>query len=362
VAAEEQVEAAPTYGRRDLVVVGASAGGVEALVTLVAGLPADFAGTVLITLHIPARGHSALAQILDRSGPLPVGQAVEGEVLKPGRVLVAPPDHHLIVYDGRVTLSKGPQENGHRPAVDVLFRSAAAARGARVIAVVLSGALDDGAAGMVAVKLRGGVGICQDPGDALQPGMPRAASNAAEVDHILPVAQMPKLLSRLVADSVAVTDPASDLMEMEVAMANLDAEAMQQPERPGTPAGISCPDCNGSLFELHEGGLTRLRCRVGHAWSPESLVAQQSAGYETALWTALRTLEEKAALTLKLGNQALQRGHRITGERFRMEAAEAHRSAELLRELIGGFARPELLPDWTQPAAPPTPIAPETTG
>jgi len=362
VAAEEQAQPAPAYGRRDLVVVGASAGGVEALVALVAGLPADFLGTVLVALHIPARGHSALAQILDRSGPLSARQAVEGEVLEPGRVVVAPPDHHLIVYDGRVTLSKGPQENGHRPAVDVLFRSAAAARGARVIAVVLSGALDDGAAGMVAVKLCGGVGICQDPRDALHPGMPRAAAQAADVDHVLPVDQMPELLTRLVADQVAATDPAPDLMQMEVAMANLDPDAMQRPERPGTPAGLSCPDCNGAMFELHEGGLTRLRCRVGHAWSPESLVAQQSAAYETALWTALRTLEEKAALTLKLGNQAHQRGHRITAERFRMEAAEAHRSAELLRELIGGYARPDLLPEWPPAAPPRTPTSSEGTG
>jgi two-component system, chemotaxis family, protein-glutamate methylesterase/glutaminase len=362
VAAEEQAHPAPSYGRRDLVVVGASAGGVEALVTLVGGLPADFLGTVLVTLHMPARGHSALAQILDRSGPLSVGQAVEGEVLEAGRVLVAPPDRHLIVYDGRVTLSRGPHENGHRPAVDVLFRSAAAARGARVIAVVLSGALDDGAAGMVAVKLRGGIGVCQDPGDALHAGMPRAAAQAAEVDHVLPVAQMPALLARLVSDEVAGADPASNLMQMEVAMASLDADGMHQPERPGAPAGISCPDCNGSLFELHEGGLTRLRCRVGHAWSPESLVAQQSAAYETALWTALRTLEEKAALTLKLGNQALQRGHRITGERFRTEAAEAHRSAELLRELIGGFGQSDSVVDWTPAAAPPTASAPEVTG
>jgi two-component system chemotaxis response regulator CheB len=361
VAVEQQADSASEHGPRDLIVVGASAGGVEALVTLVSGLPADLRAAVLIALHIPARGHSALAQILDRSGPLRVSQAVEGDALEQGRVLVAPPDRHLIVYDGRVTLSRGPQENGHRPAVDVLFRSAAAARGARLVAVVLSGALDDGAAGMVAVKLRGGIGICQDPGDALHPGMPRSAAQAAEVDHVLPVAQIPALLTKLVSEQVVSGDPAPNLMRMEVAMAGLDADAMQQPDRPGVPAGLSCPDCNGSLFELREGGLTRLRCRVGHAWSPESLVAQQSAAYETALWTALRTLEEKAALTLNLAEHAFDRGHRITGERFRQEAAEAHRSAELLRELIEGSALPATNRNWSRPG--PTPAAsPESGG
>ncbi len=258
--------------KRDVVVVGASAGGVEALKELVAGLPHDFPASVLVVLHVPANGGSALPTILDRHGPLPAKHAEDGDRLEPGRILVAPPDRHLIVYDGRVTLSRGPRENGHRPAVDVLFRSAAKAMGARVIGVVLSGALDDGAAGLVAVGLRGGLGVVQDPDEALLVSMPRSAIEAADPEYVVRVREIPKVLASAVDQDVAdVHQPASELMEMEAAMADLDLDALNANGRPGEPAGLSCPDCNGSLFEIHEGGLARFRCRVGHAWSPGGL-------------------------------------------------------------------------------------------
>ncbi|KAE8765299.1 chemotaxis protein CheB [Georgenia thermotolerans] len=320
---------------RDVVVVGASAGGVEALRMLVGGLPADFPGTLLVVLHIPAIGGSALPTILARTGPLPVRHAREGDRLEPGHILVAPPDQHLIVYDGAVTLSRGPKENGHRPAVDVLFRSAAKVLGPRVVSVVLSGALDDGAAGTVAVKLRGGLAVCQDPADALHASMPASAMQAAEVDHVVPAAQLAGLLTRLVTEEVP-DDPGavSALMEIEAAMANLDEEALNAAERPGRPAGYSCPDCHGTLFEITEGGLVRFRCRVGHAWSLASLVAQQSSSVEGALWLALRTLEEKAALTRRLGRRAAEKGHQLAGEAFDREATEVLAAATTLRDLI----------------------------
>jgi len=325
---------------RDVVVVGASAGGVEPLRELAAPLPVDFPAAVLIVLHLPTSGTSALPQILDRAGPLPAKQAEDGDVLRPGRILVAAPDRHLIVYDGRVTLSNGPRENGHRPAVDVLFRTAARVLGNRVIGVILSGALDDGTAGMVAVQLRGGVGVVQSPEEALHPSMPRSAMTLAKVKHVLPAAKIGDLLVELVNEEVPDSPgDSSELTAMESAMADLDPDAINTAERPGKPAGLSCPDCNGTLFEIEEGGLVRYRCRVGHAWSPESLVAQQAASLEGALWMALRSLEEKAALTGDLARRAQAAGHRLSGQTFDEASRETYQAAALVRDLIDKIAR-----------------------
>lgn len=327
--------------RRDVVVVGASAGGVEALADLVRALPADFAGCLLIVLHVPANATSALPEILRRVGVLPVRHATAGDLLEPGVVFVAPPDQHLVVYDDAVTLSRGPTENGHRPAVDVLFRTAATVLGSRVTGVVLSGSLDDGAAGLVAVKLRGGTALVQDPDEALHPGMPRAAMRVAHVDEVLPVKEIAHRLTAIVREEAPAPPPVSELMQMEAAMANLDPAAMHDADRPGRPSGWSCPDCQGTLFEIHEGGLTRFRCRVGHAWSAAGLVAQQSASMDSALWMALRALEEKAALTGQLGLRAEERGHRLTAEQFAQQTEEARRAATLVRDLISRISSAE---------------------
>lgn len=320
--------------RRDLVVVGASAGGVEALRSLVALLPLDFPAAVLVVLHIPSTGTSALPAILGRAGPLPARHARDGDSLEAGQILIAPPDRHLIVYDGAVALSRGPQENGHRPAIDVLFRSAARARGARVVGVVLSGALDDGAAGSVAIVSRGGACVVQDFDEALHDSMPRAAHAAVPAGKVAPIAEIPTLLAALLDQTVEHDPPPSELMKQEAAMADLDPVVVHDHERPGTPSGFACPDCHGALFEIVEGSLTRYRCRVGHAWSPESLVARQTVDLESALWMALRSLEEKATLSRTLGSNALDRGHGLTAERFDESADEALKAAELLRDLI----------------------------
>jgi two-component system chemotaxis response regulator CheB len=323
---------------RDLIVVGASAGGVEALRGLVGGLSPSFPACILVVLHVPATAPSALPAILDRAGPLPVRHASEGDHLEPGRILVAPPDHHVLVYDGALTLSHGPQENGHRPAIDVLFRSAARARGSRVVGVVLSGALDDGAAGMVAISRRGGACVVQDFGEALHDSMPRAAAAAVPEAVTSTVEKMPDLLTELLDDvPVEASDP-SALMEVETAMADLDPEALHKPARPGKPSGFACPDCHGVRFEIEEGPLVRFRCRVGHAWSAESLTARQTSDLESALWMGLRSLEEKAALSRQLGVRALERGHDLTSSRFQSDAEEAVHAAELLRDLIARIA------------------------
>jgi len=338
-----------TAGTPPVFVVGASAGGVEALRDLAAALPADFAGCVLVVLHVPATATSVLPAILDRAGPLPARHAAEGLPLRAGEILVAPPGHHLIVADGGVTLSRGPQENGHRPSVDVLFRSAARAQGANVTGVVLSGSLDDGAAGMITVKSRGGTGLVQAFDEALYDGMPRAAAASAPVDAILTVKEIAERLVEIAADpphpaaspAPAATPPLTD---METSMADLEPGAMHDHDRPGEPSGFACPDCHGALFEIAEGGLVRYRCRVGHAWSPESLVAQQTVSLESALWMALRSLEEKAALTRQLAQRAVDDGRKLSAGRFREGELDTLRAAELVRALIDDIG------DAVQPA------------
>ena len=321
--------------RRDLVVVGASAGGVEALRGLLGGLPPDFPAAMLVVLHMPSTGRSALPEILDRSCPLPVHRAVDGAPLQPGTVTVAVPDHHLMVVGDRLLLSRGPRENGHRPAVDVLFRTAARAAGPRAVAVVLSGALDDGTAGMIAVRQRGGVGVAQEPEDAIYASMPTHAIEVASADHVAPVAKMGSLLVELVTEEIVAAAPAvSGLMDKEAAMAEFDAAALSDDDRPGTPSGFGCPSCHGALFTITEGGMERYRCRVGHAWSPEALAAEQSEALEGALWMALRGLEERAALSLRMGQRSQERGHVHTAHPFRQRHDEAQQAAMLIRQLL----------------------------
>lgn len=334
--------------RRDLVVVGASAGGVEALREMLRTLPADLPAAVLVVLHMPTSARSALPSILDRVCDLPVRAAVDGDRLEPGTVLVAVPDRHLMIADGHVVLARGPRENGHRPAVDVLFRSAARAGGRRVVAVVLSGALDDGTAGMIAVRARGGVGVVQSPDDALYPSMPQHAAEVGGAEHVVPAERMGALLADLLAEDVGqVPEPRpSALTETETAMAELDRDALDADERPGTPSGFGCPSCHGALFSITEGGMERFRCRVGHAWSPEALAAEQSQALESALWMALRGLEERAALSRRMGDRAVERGHLISARTFQQRHEEALQAAGVLRDLLQrGELNGEGLPD-----------------
>ncbi|MFI7589157.1 chemotaxis protein CheB [Spongisporangium articulatum] len=320
--------------QRDTIVIGASAGGVEALRSLLGGLPGDLPAAVLVVMHTPPSAINALASILRRSTSLVVRPAETDLRLERGTVVVARPDHHLLLVDDHVILTRGPRENGHRPAVDVLFRSAARAVGPRAIGVVLSGALDDGAAGLVALRSRGGLGVVQAPDDALHAGMPRSAIAAADPEHVVPVTEMAEVIAREVGVEVPDPAPTTPLMETELAMAELEPHALNDPERPGTPAGLSCPDCHGTLFEIAENGYLRYRCRVGHAWSQQSLLAENDAALEGALWMALRSLEEKAALALSMAGRARDRDQPMTAARFEEQAAESTSAATLLRRML----------------------------
>ena len=324
----------------DIIVVGASAGGVEALITLVGGLPAGLPAALFVVLHMPPQGPSALPSILSRSGPLPAEHAQHGKAIEPGHIYVAPPDHHLLVENGTMDVGCGAKENMYRPAVDPLFRSAARVYGSRVIGVLLSGMLDDGTSGLKAIKERGGIAVVQDPNDALHFGMPLSAIQNVEVDFVGPVGDMPLLLERLVKEPaeqgvVAVTDHLDDdPIEIEVEIAKNELTSGDLLDKIATPSRYACPDCHGVLWQIKDGDLMRFRCRVGHAYTAESMLTMHSESVESALYAALRALEESAALSRQLARNALQRGLKSMLSRLEGKAAEAERQADVLRGLL----------------------------
>jgi two-component system chemotaxis response regulator CheB len=332
--------------RHDIVVIGASAGGVEAISAVIAELPRDLRASVFVVLHI-ARGRSMLPEILTRAGRLPAAHPTDGEPLQYGRVYIAPPDNHLLISPGKVHVARSAAENGVRPAVDPLFRSAARAYRSRVIGVVLTGALDDGTAGLTAVKVVGGVTIAQDPDEASSPGMPRSAVNAGVVDHVLPLRDIPLLISALVEEEATPVEqsdaPILTAKEPDLAVTKL---AIHANDRPGRPSVFTCPACHGTLWEAHENDLLRYRCRVGHIYSPESMLAAQTDEVDRALWVALRTLEERAALSHRLAERARMRGQGLVDSAFTQRAREAEVEAGSIRELLHQRSAPaQTVPD-----------------
>lgn len=286
-----------------IVVIGASLNGISALMRLVHDLPKDFRAPILITQHVAAHSPGALPHILSEAGPLPAVHAKDREALKPGVIYIAPPDRHMLVMDSRVRLSHGPKENLARPAVDPLFRTAAVAYGPAAVGVVLTGQLDDGTAGLLAIKDRGGYAIVQDPLEATAPSMPRSAYAHVKVDRMCKVAEMPALLVELVND----TPPASaaeptPLMEIEnrIALGVSTVDDWWELERVSKPAGLSCPECQSSLYEIGDPRLLRFRCRSGHAYSAESLMSGQEEAREGLLASLFAALLEEASLAARL--------------------------------------------------------------
>jgi two-component system, chemotaxis family, protein-glutamate methylesterase/glutaminase len=328
------LNAAPETVGRDVIVLGASAGGVQALCQVIESLPPGFPAAVFVVLHLSAHGRSVLPAILQRSGCLPASHPSEGEVIQPGRIYVAPPDRHLAIRDGHVHLSRNASENGHRPAIDVLFRTAARSYGPRVVGVVLTGNLDDGTAGLAAIKQCGGVAIVQDPEEADYPSMPESAIANVPVDHVLPLADIGPLLDELSRQPrpAEVADPCGEVEKEPDAMGT--SKPGDEEKVPGAPSGLTCPECGGALFERPGEQPMHFRCRTGHAYSPESLLAEQANGLEAAFWAALRSLEENAALCRRMEKRAREHGQRRSGEIYRKRAEDADRHAAVIRAIL----------------------------
>lgn len=322
---------------RDLVVIGASAGGVDALMRVVRGLPADLPAAVAVVLHLPPDATSNLPAILERVGRLPAQTAVDGMALEPGRILCAPPDHHVTIRGSSVRVGRGPHENLHRPSIDVLFRSAALAADGRSCGIVLSGALDDGTTGMRAIHRTGGLTIVQDPADALVPSMPASVLEAITPSHVLTADEIGRRLPALLDEPIGSREPiapaARAALEQEVAMSQVEPGAQDRPP-PGDASAFGCPDCGGVLWELDDNGDLRFRCRVGHAYSARSLMAAEDAALEDTLWAALRALEEQESLTRRMLDRTWAQGADHTRVRLRERAEQAARRADILREFL----------------------------
>jgi two-component system, chemotaxis family, protein-glutamate methylesterase/glutaminase len=321
-----------------VVVAGASAGGVEALVALVGSLPRDFPHPVLVVLHVSPTGTSVLPAILSRACSLPVTSATDGEEIRPGHVYVAPPDLHLVVEDSHLRLSQAPRENGHRPAIDATMRTTAGAYDGDAIGIVLSGSRDDGTAGLMAIKARGGTAIVQDPNEALYPAMPLSAMAHARPDAVLRIAEM----ARWILDHVPPDDPREGdppmLPEDDTAAPRLVAAPAPTHDRPRTAPGsgtrFTCPDCGGVLFARREGDLERFECSVGHVFSIESFSSAQAEALENALWAAVRALEDRAAMLNRLAKRAQDGAQRRSAQTFGRQAQEALERARTIRDAI----------------------------
>ena len=318
-----------------LIVVGASSGGIEALQTLIGTLPQDYAAPICIVQHASADSPRVLDRILARAVELPVAMARSGDRLQPRRVYVAPPDQHLLIEPGRVRLSRGPKENRFRPAIDPLFRSAAQVYGPRVIGVVLTGSLDDGAAGLWAIRHLGGSAVVEDPATAQFPSMPTHARRRVPDALVAPVPQLGALLQRLLTTSVHESaPPAPEHLEIEVRIANNEPPLRAGVLGLGTPSSYTCPECHGGLLAVREGGRDRYRCHTGHAYSIESLVAHLSDTIDDALGSAERALQEGGLLARRLAADLDPDFDRDRIAQLSAQADHADAQAQVLRQLL----------------------------
>src|SRR6266545_2230862 len=278
------------------IAIGASAGGVETLKEVIAGLPEDLSVPVFVVLHIPPFVASSLPKILSEVGPLPASHPEDGDRIKPGHIYVAPPDHHLLIEEGHMAVKRGPKENRFRPSIDALFRSAAYIYGPKAIGVILSGALDDGTSGLWSIKRLGGTAIVQEPTQAQFDSMPLSALEYVEVDYNLPSAEIGALLGRLVDEPPAPNDPRNEDVKMRMKTESLiaaeDGAFQKGIMEMGTLTPFTCPECKGALVRIPEGEMSRFRCHTGHAYTDNALLEAVSESTSEMLWQVMRSLEE----------------------------------------------------------------------
>ncbi len=324
----------------DRIVIGASAGGVTALINLVKSLPEDFNASVFVVQHVAATTPSLLPQILSRSGHLPATHAVNGEAIKERHIYVAPPDHHMLLEDGKVMVTKGSKENRFRPSIDALFRSAAYEYGSRVSGIILSGLLDDGTAGLWSIKRLGGTAIIQDPDEAEFPNMPRNVMEYVDVDHVLRVSQMGAMLHGLCgSEAPPPVEMMSEEQERWLTEINIAAQkknAMDMGVREiGKPSLLTCPECNGALMELQEGKLKRYRCHTGHGFTSSALLAGVTKSVEENLWQVVRGLEEAMMILEGSAKQYQEAGNEKDAKKFADKAKQMQDRSRAIQELIG---------------------------
>jgi two-component system, chemotaxis family, protein-glutamate methylesterase/glutaminase len=320
--------------KRDIVVIGASAGGVEAITALIKDLPSDIPASLFVVSHVLPESSNHLVDALNTIGPLPAKSAEDGEDIRNGVIYVAPPDRHLLVKRDCVRVTRGPRENRWRPAIDPLFRSAAVAYGPRVMGVVLTGMLDDGTAGLLAIKRCGGMALVQDPEEAPFPEMPQTALANVPVDHKLPIRDLAVTLARLVREpaGASVEPPRDVLIEARIAETGYSDETLSA--QTGSLSALSCPECGGPLWEGSAGDLPRYRCRVGHAYGERSLLSAQDEVMESAVWAAIRILDQRANVLANMAakNREAQRT-RLVAHHEKL-AQEARQHAIALRALL----------------------------
>ena len=316
----------------DIIVVGASVGGVDALPPLIKSLPKNLAASIFVVLHIPAQGRDLMPEIIGRTASMSVSHAKDGERIQKGHVYLAVPDHHMQLEGALIRLVRGPRENFHRPSIDALFRSAAESYGSRVVGVVLTGNLDDGTAGLHAIKSLGGMAVVQDPKEALAPSMPQSALRNVKVDHCLRLEEIGPLLVRL-----ATSRGVNKRKRMKPKAKKRSMRPKEMEKEFGQPTSFVCPECNGPLWETKPGRSLQFRCHVGHAYSPDSLLADHADGLERSLWSTMRRFDERAGLLRRLGQRKYH--SETVGKNWGTKAKELEKQAELIRKLLQTYKR-----------------------
>ena len=321
-------------GNHDIVCIGGSSGATAPLKAILGALPADLPAAVFVVMHIPARSLGILATVVSAAGHLPVHQAEDGMVIEPGHVYLAVPDHHLILARGRIKLGRGPRENMARPAIDAMFRSAATAYGSRVIGVVLSGLLNDGAAGLEAIKRCGGLVVVQDPMDAIADEMPRGAMQATTVDLLVPGVRIGDVLSDLVSELAGPGMPVPPEIQLEVDIAAGERVDSQVVGRFANPSTVTCPNCHGVMSLVRGAKPLRFRCQVGHAMTAEVMAREQEGAVDEALRVALRVIEERAELVARMAEDARDSARPAVADLYEERAVEYRRSADTIRRAV----------------------------
>lgn len=333
----------------DIIVIGTSAGGIKALSTIVSALPDEMDAVLFIVHHLAADKPSIIPQILKDVSSLPTAHPMDKEKIQKGRIYIAPPDHHLLVNRGYMRVVRGPQENRFRPAIDALFRSAARAYGPRVVGVVLTGYLDDGTVGLQAIKKRGGVAVVQDPNEAEYPGMPKSVLRYVKVNHCIPLIEIPELLVRLAnepaADEEAYPIPKDIEVESNIAEQQMNTkEFLENVEQIGIRTTYTCPECNGAIWQIGDEEPLRFRCHVGHSYTANIFLAEQTHNLENALWSAVRALEEKVTFSRQMAERMKNYKLHNAVKKYEDYARNLDKEVSLVREvIINGFATKRII-------------------